>query len=164
MANYSLRESLKQLGRKILGSCVNSCVSTATNLPLAANQGKVLQDQINTLNNNLNISKDSFIDTINEKIEFSGFSCCKVGSLLQLYSFITVKDDTLTGTDSNPIIIASINYKPNIRYVLGTFQKNAVPYNIVDTASFWITNDGKISMYGKLPAGQYYMCVAYITR
>lgn len=54
MANYSLRESLKQLGRKILGSCVNSCVSTATNLPLAANQGKVLQDQINTLNSNIN--------------------------------------------------------------------------------------------------------------
>lgn len=121
-------------------------------------------DMISELNNNLNISKDSFIDTINEKIEFSGFSCCKAGSLLQLYSFITVKDNTLSGSDLNPVILASINYKPNIRYVLGSFRKNAIPYNIVDTASFWITNDGKISMYGKLPAGQYYICVAYITQ
>lgn len=81
-----------------------------------------------------------------------------------MYSFIAVKDDTLTGTDSNPIIIASINYKPNIHYVLGTFKKNSFPYNVVDTASFWISNDGKILMYGKLPVGQYYMCVAYITQ
>ena len=124
-------------------------------------------DMISKLNNNitiLNISKGSFFDTINEKIEISGFSCCKVGSFLQLYAVINVKDDALTGTGLNPVIIASINYKPNIRYVLGLFQKNAVPYNIADNTSFWIANDGKISMYGKLPVGQYYICVAYITQ
>lgn len=119
------------------------------------------------LNNNLttlDISKDSFIDTINEKIQFSAFSCCKIGSFLQLYSVIDVKDNTLTGTGSNPIIIASINYKPNIHYVLGTFKKNSVPYDAVDNASFWISEYGKILMYGKLPVGQYYMCADYITQ
>ena len=57
MANYNLREVLKQLGRNILSwvksNCVNNCVSTTTNLPLAAAQGKVLQDQITTLNSNI---------------------------------------------------------------------------------------------------------------
>lgn len=81
-----------------------------------------------------------------------------------MYSVITVKGDTLTGTDSNPIIIASINYKPNIHYVLGIFKKNAFPYNVLDTASFWISNDGRILAYGKLPAGQYYMCADYIAQ
>ena len=57
MANYNLREVLKQLGRNILSwvktNCVNNCASTATNLPLAAAQGKALQDQITTLNSNI---------------------------------------------------------------------------------------------------------------
>lgn len=52
MANYSLREVFKQFGKKIFGSCVNSCVSESQNLPLAASQGKVLQDQITQLNSN----------------------------------------------------------------------------------------------------------------
>lgn len=53
MANYSLREVFKQFGKKIFGSCVNSCVSESQNLPLAASQGKVLQDQITQLNSNM---------------------------------------------------------------------------------------------------------------
>lgn len=57
MANYNLREVLKHLGRNILAwvksNCVNNCVSTATNLPLAAAQGKALQDQITALNSNI---------------------------------------------------------------------------------------------------------------
>ncbi len=62
MANYNLREVLKQLGRNILSwvksNCVNNCVSTTTNLPLAAAQGKVLQDQITALNNNIDSKAD----------------------------------------------------------------------------------------------------------
>ena len=62
MANYNLREVLKQLGRNILSwvksNCVNNCVSTTTNLPLAAAQGKVLQDQITTLNSNIGNKQD----------------------------------------------------------------------------------------------------------
>ena len=62
MANYNLREVLKQLGRNILSwvksNCVNNCVSTTTNLPLAAAQGKVLQDQITTLNSNIDSKAD----------------------------------------------------------------------------------------------------------
>lgn len=56
MADYSLREVFKQFGKKIFGSCVNSCVSESQNLPLAASQGKVLQDQITQLNSNFNIN------------------------------------------------------------------------------------------------------------
>ena len=62
MANYNLREVLKQLGRNILSwvksNCVNNCVSTTTNLPLAAAQGKVLQDQITALNSNIDSKAD----------------------------------------------------------------------------------------------------------
>lgn len=56
MADYSLREVFKQFGKKFFGSCVNSCVSESQNLPLAASQGKVLQDQITQLNSNINFS------------------------------------------------------------------------------------------------------------
>lgn len=55
MADYSLRDVFKQFGKKIFGSCVNSCVSESQNLPLAASQGKVLQDQITQLNSNIEI-------------------------------------------------------------------------------------------------------------
>lgn len=62
MANYNLREVLKRLGRNILSwvksNCVNNCVSTTTNLPLAAAQGKVLQDQITALNSNIGNKQD----------------------------------------------------------------------------------------------------------
>lgn len=62
MANYNLREVLKQLGRNILSwvksNCVNNCVSTTTNLPLAAAQGKALQDQITALNSNIATKAD----------------------------------------------------------------------------------------------------------
>lgn len=62
MANYNLREVLKQLGRNILSwvksNCVNNCVSTTTNLPLAAAQGKALQDQITSLNSNIESKAD----------------------------------------------------------------------------------------------------------
>lgn len=77
MANYNLREVLKQLGRNILSwvksNCVNNCVSTTTNLPLAAAQGKVLQDQITTLNSNI-VAK---LDLSNFKVDYgSGVSDC----------------------------------------------------------------------------------------
>lgn len=66
MADYSLREVFKQFGKKIFGSCVNSCVSESQNLPLAASQGKVLQDQITQLNSNMimsgNIIRDGSIE------------------------------------------------------------------------------------------------------
>lgn len=62
MADYNLREVLKQLGRNILSwvksNCVNNCTSTSTNLPLAAAQGKALQAQITTLNRNINNKQD----------------------------------------------------------------------------------------------------------
>ena len=57
MANLSIKQVLTNLGKDILNwvksNCVNNCVSTTTNLPLAAAQGKVLQDQITTLNSNI---------------------------------------------------------------------------------------------------------------
>ena len=57
MANLSIKQVLTNLGKDILNwvksNCVNNLVSDATNLPLSAAQGKVLQDQITTLNSNL---------------------------------------------------------------------------------------------------------------
>lgn len=45
--------------QRLVNSIVNNCTSTSTTLPLAAAQGKVLQDQITTLNTN-KITKSSF--------------------------------------------------------------------------------------------------------
>lgn len=61
MADLTVMAVLKKLGKDILGwvksNCVNNLVSTATNLPLAANQGKVLDEKIDEIN-------QSLIDTI----------------------------------------------------------------------------------------------------
>ncbi len=60
MANYTIKDTFKQLGIKILGwlrsNCVNNCTSTSQNLPLAASQGKALQEQINAIKEQLNIT------------------------------------------------------------------------------------------------------------
>lgn len=62
MANLSIKQVLTNLSKDILNwvksNCVNNCVSTTTNLPLAAAQGKVLQDQITTLNSNIDSKAD----------------------------------------------------------------------------------------------------------
>lgn len=110
MANYNLREVLKQLGRNILSwvktNCVNNCVSTTTNLPLAAAQGKVLQDQITTLNSNI---KTMFIDyntLIDGIIVSSTTNLCPIpkGKNLSDYKFLvfTVLDG---GSFRNPSIL-----------------------------------------------------------
>ena len=57
MADLTVMAVLKKLGKDILGwvksNCVNNLVSTATNLPLAANQGKVLNEKIDEINQSL---------------------------------------------------------------------------------------------------------------
>ena len=57
MADLTVMAVLKKLGKDILGwvksNCVNNLVSTATNLPLAANQGKVLDEKIDAINQSL---------------------------------------------------------------------------------------------------------------
>lgn len=57
MASYNLRTVLKMMGQNILNwvksNCVNNLLSTATNLPLAAAQGKVLDEKIGQVNQSL---------------------------------------------------------------------------------------------------------------
>lgn len=57
MANNNLREVLKKLTQKTLNwvksNCVNNLLSTATNLPLAAAQGKVLDEKIGEVTQSL---------------------------------------------------------------------------------------------------------------
>lgn len=81
MADLTVMAVLKKLGKDILGwvksNCVNNLVSTATNLPLAANQGKVLDEKIDEINQSLesfnvdNLSyKDLAVDTSNKTVSF----------------------------------------------------------------------------------------------
>lgn len=118
MANYSLRESLKQLGKKILGSCVNSCVSTASNLPLAASQGKVLQDQINTLNSNIictNISMESSSD--DAEFYFSN-------GIEGLYLVVAIDLDDKSNIDNRGFIaIMDVRKNTSYRHIL---QSNTI--------------------------------------
>lgn len=57
MASYNLRTVLKMMGQNILNwvksNCVNNLLSTSTNLPLAAAQGKVLDEKIGKINQSL---------------------------------------------------------------------------------------------------------------
>mgnify|MGYP007065857237 CR=1 FL=1 len=53
----SLKEVLKQLGIKLIGwvksNCVNNLLSDRADLPLAAAQGKVINEKITALNSNI---------------------------------------------------------------------------------------------------------------
>lgn len=53
----SLKEILKQLGIKLIGwvksNCVNNLLSDRADLPLAAAQGKVIDEKITALNSNI---------------------------------------------------------------------------------------------------------------
>lgn len=58
----SLKEILKQLGIKLIGwvksNCVNNLLSDRADLPLAAAQGKVIDEKITALNSNINTFSD----------------------------------------------------------------------------------------------------------
>lgn len=64
MASYNLRTVLKMMGQNILNwvksNCVNNLLSTATNLPLAAAQGKVLDEKIGKINQSLSSTQSHF--------------------------------------------------------------------------------------------------------
>ena len=125
MADYSLREVFKQFGKKIFGSCVNSCVSESQNLPLAASQGKVLQDQISQLNNNINhniprlIPKDItsyYIDgtlwnRLNGTNGFELFEDIFVGDYIKMSRPISAynQNQSLQATGSQYVTIAGID-------------------------------------------------------
>ena len=57
----SLKEVLKQLGIKFIGwvksNCVNNLLSDRADLPLAAAQGKVIDEKITALNSNIDLLK-----------------------------------------------------------------------------------------------------------
>lgn len=58
----SLKEVLKQLGIKLIGwvktNCVNNLLSDRADLPLAAAQGKVIDEKISSLNSNIATKAD----------------------------------------------------------------------------------------------------------
>ncbi|MST73473.1 hypothetical protein FYJ75_00305 [Roseburia sp. MUC/MUC-530-WT-4D] len=58
----SLKEVLKQLGIKLIGwvksNCVNNLLSDRADLPLAAAQGKVIDEKITALNSNIATKAD----------------------------------------------------------------------------------------------------------
>lgn len=71
----SLKEVLKQLGIKLIGwvksNCVNNLLSDRADLPLAAAQGKVIDEKITALNSNITIFKaQSLIVTTNASGDF----------------------------------------------------------------------------------------------
>lgn len=85
MADLTVMAVLKKLGKDILGwvksNCVNNLVSTATNLPLAANQGKVLDEKIDEINQSLNGVTIYSIEDI-DGFYFNPYKLC-IGYLIQ---------------------------------------------------------------------------------
>lgn len=100
MADYSLREVFKQFGKKIFGSCVNSCVSESQNLPLAASQGKVLQDQITQLNSNKEIIDiSSYLRIPEETLSYvTRTKLFKMGGLVFIDIVCNIKEELKANT------------------------------------------------------------------
>lgn len=68
MASYNLRTVLKMMGQNILNwvksNCVNNLLSTSANLPLAAAQGKVLDEKIGQVTQSLNSKQDKLTNPL----------------------------------------------------------------------------------------------------
>lgn len=128
MADYSLREVFKQFGKKIFGSCVNSCVSESQNLPLAASQGKVLQEQITQLNSNFDL-KNLFKATIAREETLLSYAqrLTTVGLYIVYSQFAT--DSPL----SNQVSFTIINYAGQNYIYLYLFVYDGIYYATVDS-------------------------------
>lgn len=151
MANYTIKDTFKQLGIKILGwlrsNCVNNCTSTSQSLPLAASQGKALQDQITTLNSNLTYNKGDNI-IVNGISLFSGcISSAKaeiVFSIMldkQISSNVKTISCVITNTTIRGVqgyILNNIDLSKQTNYTIFTdFYKNIVRIRIHLTEGVW---------------------------
>lgn len=129
MADYSLKQTFVQFSKKTLAwvkaNCVNNLVSDATNLPLAAAQGKVLQDQISALNSNIlaniprKVPKDitsyysdgSLWKRLNGTGGYKLFEDLHVGDYIKMSRPISAKnpDTSQQATGSQYVTIASVD-------------------------------------------------------
>ena len=78
-----------------LGMLVDNCVTNNNNLPLAASQGKILMDQITSLNNNLHMTSESKRITVNGNQH--NIKIDKIGNLLCVCN-ITLNTVTFNGS------------------------------------------------------------------
>ena len=82
----TVREQIVNSLDKFLANCkntftaianvVDNCASTSTTMPLSANQGKVLQDQITELNTNVLVHEITIADTTRAEISALSFPTC----------------------------------------------------------------------------------------
>ena len=74
----SLKEVLKQLGIKLIGwvkyNCVNNLLSDRADLPLAAAQGKVIDEKITALNSNIVTKLSTYTMTSTDDTRQNGYS------------------------------------------------------------------------------------------
>lgn len=167
MADYSLREVFKQFGKKIFGSCVNSCVSESQNLPLAASQGKVLQDQITQLNSNIDV-KNSFcknVASVDGTLEGYGYNYCyynkstKTG-ILYYASKIETQDSTQNNfTGYYDIETVLENMGISFSKVL---ESNYTPYDPTGVVRAKLIGYGTTLLYSS--TSQHYSFARYYTK
>lgn len=168
MADYSLREVFKQFGKKIFGSCVNSCVSESQNLPLAASQGKVLQDQITQLNSNIEI-KHCFcknIASVDGIFEGYGYNYCyynksaKIG-ILHFASRIETPDSTLNNF-SGYYDVTTVLENMGITSFNKILESNYTPYDSTGVVRAKLIGYGTTLLYSS--ASQHYAFARYYTK
>lgn len=166
MADYSLREVFKQFGKKIFGSCVNSCVSESQNLPLAASQGKVLQDQITQLNSNIDV-KNCFCKNIASDGTFEGYGynycyynkSTKTG-ILYFASRIETPDSTLNNF-SGYYDVESVLEKMSIDFNT-ILESNYIPYDSAGVVRQKLVGYGTTLLYSS--ANKHYAFARYYTK
>ena len=118
MASYNLRTVLKMMGKNILNwvksNCVNNLLSTATNLPLAAAQGKVLDEKIGQINQSLKliqshvgmIVQSTTLDTEAKVIAiYGGTKWTKIEGRFLLGASSSYKINTIGGEASHKLTV-----------------------------------------------------------
>ena len=122
MANNNLREVLKKLIQKTLNwvksNCVNNLLSTATNLPLAAAQGKVLDEKIGEVTQSLSKitvvkeyqNLDTTLNGMSQASNFNNYTVDEDGLYYistNLFGSKSATSRTLIGVQKNGIAITT---------------------------------------------------------
>lgn len=134
MADLTVRQVMQKLGKDILNwvktNCVDNLVSTSKNLPLSANQGRVLKEGQDAINQSL----ESLFKIVQIRINGEG----------ELYSHINI--------DANYKLINIVGYyegSDNGKYRVKSFQQ-ATDTTYILYLSDILSKDSYINAYGVL--------------
>ena len=104
-------DALGKFWTKLKTTYVTNCASTTNNLALAASQGKVLQDQINTLNSNkVSMGSNATLASITAEPAVTQYINIRVASSLGSYTLIVGQNSIGLWDNTNNVIVHRVNW------------------------------------------------------